>query len=420
MKVVTGFTHPNHPAEPTGMTTTLRLSRSLLLVALAGLLAPAPASLAQDSKATAAEATLKAGDNGPAVEGLQRLLNARVVPSPELNVDGDFGEATRSALIRFQRASRLEPTGVADPATRTALGPTPGAEPPAPSPETVNARVTPKKPADSVDGPPFTTAAAWAVADGKTGAILWGSAEDKPLEMASTTKMMTALIVARMAKADPKILDEVVTFSERADRTVGSTSGIRAGEKVATRELLYGLLLPSGNDAAEAIAEHFGGRLAPPDGSPGADPTARFVAEMNRVAAGLGLRETHFANPHGLPAPGHRSSARDLARLAHGCLAEPSLAVVAAPRRGARLVDAEGRSRNVVWTNTNKLLEFEGYDGVKTGTTTAAGACLVASGRRGDDRLIVVILGAPSSESRYADARNLFRWAWRQQGHGSK
>ena len=83
------------------------------------------------------------------------------------------------------------------------------------------------------------------------------------------------------------------------------------------------------------------------------------------------------------------------------------------------LVDASGQSRNVIWANTNKLLEFEGYDGVKTGTTNGAGACLVASGKLGDDRLIVVILGAPSSDARYADARNLFRWAWHRRGHKS-
>ena len=93
--------------------------------------------------------------------------------------------------------------------------------------------------------------------------------------------------------------------------------------------------------------------------------------------------------------------------------------VVATPRHGCTLVDGEGRARNVVWTNTNRLLEIEGYDGVKTGTTTAAGACLVASGRRGDDHLIVVVLGAGSSDARYADARNLFRWGWLRRGHGA-
>ena len=389
-------------------------TRWLPLLAVLLLLDPGR-SFAQESpkSALSPEASIRVGDTGPAVEGLQRLLNTKLVPSPELTVDGDFGEATRAAVTRFQRANGLGPTGVADPSTRKALGPPLEGEPAIPSPELVNARMPSKRPADSPDGPPFTTAAAWAIADGKTGAILWGQLENKPLEMASTTKMMTALVVLRLARADPRVFDEVVTFSERADKTVGSTSGVKAGEKVAVRELLYGLLLPSGNDAAEAFAEHFNGRFAPETGpSPAAEPIARFVAEMNRVAVEMGLRETHFANPHGLPAAGHLSSARDLARLAYVALLDPTFAqVVSTPRRGATLTDPSGRPRNVIWTNTNKLLEFEGYDGVKTGTTTGAGACLVASGRLGEDHLIVVILGAPSSDGRYADARNLFRWA---------
>jgi D-alanyl-D-alanine carboxypeptidase (penicillin-binding protein 5/6) len=393
-------------------------TRSLFLISLALFISSWPLRAQETKKApTSAETTLRVGDTGPAVEGLQRALNARLNPSPELDVDGDYGPATQAAITRFQRANSLSPTGVADPATRQALGPVPPGDPPIPSPESVNARMPSKQPADPIDGPPFTTSVSWAIADGKTGAILWGLNENKPLEMASTTKMMTALVIVRLAKADPKILDEIVTFSERADRTVGSTSGVLAGEKVSVRELLYGMLLPSGNDAAEAFAEHFNNRLAPEasSGSTAAAPIAHFVAEMNRVAVELGLRETHFANPHGLPAVGHKSSARDLARLAQVALLDPNFArVVATPRRGATLVDSQGRKRNILWTNTNKLLETEGYDGVKTGTTNAAGACLVASGHRGGDHLVIVILGSQSSDGRYADARNLFRWAWQQ------
>ncbi len=148
----------------------------------------------------------------------------------------------------------------------------------------------------------------------------------------------------------------------------------------------------------------------------------RFIAEMNRVAEELGLHETHFANPNGLPAADHRSSARDLAKLASHALVEPVFATVVSTRKhGCTLVDAKGDLRIVVWTNSNHLLDTEGYDGVKTGTTRAAGACLVASGHRGSlkrDHLIVVVLGGSSSpDSRYADARNLFRWAWQMRGH---
>ncbi len=136
---------------------------------------------------------------------------------------------------------------------------------------------------------------------------------------------------------------------------------------------------------------------------------------MNRQAEALELKETHFANTHGLTAEGHHTSARDLARLAAKCLQDPLFCeVVSTSRRGCTLTDSEGKTRNVVWENTNHLLGIEGYTGVKTGTTSAAGACLVASGEREGVLRIVVILGASSSKGRYVDARNLFRWAWMQ------
>jgi D-alanyl-D-alanine carboxypeptidase (penicillin-binding protein 5/6) len=289
------------------------------------------------------------------------------------------------------------------------------AERPVPPPEVVNTEVLPRQPADALDGPPFTTVKAWAIADGRTGEVLWGHREKEPLEMASTTKIMTALIVVRLMAEDPKIGDEMVTFSNRADTTPGSSSDVHEGERLPVRELLYGLLLPSGNDAAVAFGEHFGARLkASENGSKSNEPLARFVAEMNRVAAELGLHETHFENPNGLPKEGHHSSARDLARLARHALAEPAFAAVVSTRKhGATVVDGQDHRRNVAWTNTNNLLGIEGYDGVKTGTTNAAGTCLVASGRRGSDHLIVVVLGGSREpDSRYADTRNLFRWAW--------
>jgi D-alanyl-D-alanine carboxypeptidase (penicillin-binding protein 5/6) len=372
------------------------------------------------STALAQSPDLKSGDAGPAVERLQKLLNARLKPSPDLTVDGDLGAATLAALQRYQKAQGLPVTTTVDARVWTALGPlTPAdeVEAPVPPPDVVNAEKRTKKPPDSLDGPPFTTAKAWALADGQTGQLLAGFEAETPLEMASTTKMMTALLVARLAANEPQLLDEVLTFSEQADRTPGSTSDVKAGETVPVRELLYGLMLPSGNDAAAAFAQHFGPRFEPESPAPEASqPIARFVAQMNRTAKALAMNETHFANPHGLPAPDHHASARDLARLAAAVLADPILApVVATPKHGATLHGpAPDQSRNIVWTNTNRLLDTEGYDGVKTGTTTAAGNCLVASGHRDGKHRIVVILGSSSSDGRYADARNLFRWAWQQ------
>jgi serine-type D-Ala-D-Ala carboxypeptidase (penicillin-binding protein 5/6) len=291
-------------------------------------------------------------------------------------------------------------------------------QPEVPAPEVVNAEVPKKRPADPLDGSPFVTARSWAIADGRTGEVLWGHDEAKRVDIASTTKIMTAFVILRLVANEPAVLDETVTFSKRADEIIGSTSGVKEGEHLPVRELLYGLLLPSGNDAAVALAEHFGGRMKPPaDSSSGSDPLPRFIAEMNRVAGELGLHETHFANPNGLPAPGHQSSARDLAKLTHHALGLPTFAkYVSTTMHGCTLLGPNGQRRNVLWTNTNRLLDTEGYDGVKTGTTRAAGECLVASGHRKGDHIIVVILGASSTEARYADARNLFRYAWLMRG----
>jgi D-alanyl-D-alanine carboxypeptidase (penicillin-binding protein 5/6) len=289
-------------------------------------------------------------------------------------------------------------------------------DPPVPEPEVVNRQKLPTAEADALSGPPHVTCKAWAVADGKTGTLLWGKNEDKPLDFASTTKIMTAFVVLNLTEDHPEILDETVTFSERADQTSGSSARVRAGEQLSVGELFYGLLLPSGNDASVALAEHFGGRFDPSsDDSDDEDPLARFVAEMNRTAKKLGMAKTSYKNTHGLTAEGHHSSARDLIVLAHTALRLPRFGeYVSTRQRGCALVGPGGYKRNVVWKNTNRLLPIDGYRGVKTGTTSAAGACLVSSGHRSDDHLLVVVLGSTSSDARYVDTRNLFRWAWRE------
>ncbi len=356
-------------------------------------------------------AELKNGATGELVQALQRTLNARSTPSPDLSVDGDFGPATEAAVKAFQRQRELQVTGVADATTLKALGPLQFQDAALPDPEEVNGQSLRRQPRESLDGPPATTCKAWVIADAKTGKVLHGFHEADKLDMASTTKMMTAYIVCELAKSDPKVLDEIVTFSEAADKTPGSTAGVRVGEKVSVGELLYGLLLPSGNDAATAFAEYFGRRFETTTDAE--SPSRGFIAEMNRRAAELGLSETHYENPHGLSARGHQSSARDLAKLAHAAMQNRLFqSYVSTRQHGAKVQGDGGYERNIVWKNTNKLLEIEGYSGVKTGTTTAAGACLVSWGERNGQELIVVVLGSTSSDARYVDARNLFRWAW--------
>jgi D-alanyl-D-alanine carboxypeptidase (penicillin-binding protein 5/6) len=213
------------------------------------------------------------------------------------------------------------------------------------------------------------------------------------------------------------VLDEVVRFSERAAATRGSSCRLKAGERLPARELLYGLLLPSGNDAAVALAEHFGPGLQPGEQA-GGDGVRPFVAEMNRQAKGLELAETSFLDPNGLAR--NRASARDLAVLTWHAMQNARFREYVKTRVHECEVLGEGDAkRRVTWKNTNRLREDAGCDGVKTGTTSAAGACLVASAHRGADHLIVVVLGSTAGDGRYEDARSLFRWAWEQRGDGT-
>jgi serine-type D-Ala-D-Ala carboxypeptidase (penicillin-binding protein 5/6) len=361
---------------------------------------------------------LRNGATGELVQALQRTLNARSLPSPDLSVDGDFGPATEAAVKAFQRSKQLPVTGIANAETFGALGPLVFDDGPQPSPEEVNGEKLSRESREALDGPPLTTCKAWAIADAKTGKVLWGQKESEKLDIASTTKMMTAYIVCQLAKDDPKTLRETITFSETADKTPGSTADVRTGEKVTVAELLYGLLLPSGNDAATAFAEHFGARFERQEpATAGEEPVSRrFIAEMNRQAAKLGMKDTHYENPHGLPAKDHQSTASDLVKLACAAMQNPLFRQYVSTRQhGTKVTGEGGYERNVVWKNTNKLLGIDGYLGVKTGTTTAAGACLVSWGERDGQELIVVVLGSTSSDARYVDSRNLYRWAWRQQ-----
>ncbi len=365
---------------------------------------------------------LKQGDSWAQVELLQRALNRQLKPSPDLMVDGEFGPATHSAVLKLQKENKLTANGVVEEATWKVLGPLSSDPEPVPEPAKINAEVQPKQPADALTGQPYVTAKAWAIGDARTGQLLWSDHETDPLDFASTTKIMTAFVVARLASKDAKVLDEVVTFSKRADRTTGTTSGVTAGEKLPVRELLYGLLLPSGNDAAVALAEHFGPRFARAENgkekksnSKTPDPMLPFVAEMNRTATSLGMSETRYKNPHGLTETGHQSSARDLLKLGWEAMQIPLLKEIAQTRQhGCQVTGPGGYQRNLKWKNTNELLDIEGYEGLKTGTTDAAGACLVSQAARGDDRLMLVVLGCASSKARYADTRNLYRWAWQQ------
>ncbi|TWT59299.1 serine hydrolase [Allorhodopirellula solitaria] len=353
--------------------------------------------------------TLRTGSRGDLVEGLQRTLNGRMQPSPSMEVDGVFGPETKSVVRRFQTEKNLAATGIVDRDFWMALGPIISAAEAA----AVPAHATPPKAklaADSLSGPPLTTASAWTIVDAKSGIEIAGSSSGEQRHPASVTKIMTAYLVLELAEKQPQVLEELLTFSRAADDVIGSSSELVAGEQISVGDLLYGLLLPSGNDASVALAEHFGGRVS---GGEYGDGLQDFIAAMNSTAERLGMLHTTYKNTHGLTSNGHLTTAADLAILAKAAMQLPLFRkIVGTARYVCRVGSESGYQRDVAWKNTNRLLRYEGFTGIKTGTTSAAGCCLVASGTRDGIELIVVVLGSASSDSRYIDSRNLFRWGW--------
>jgi len=248
-------------------------------------------------------------------------------------------------------------------------------------------------PADVASGPALSADAAILI-DGRTARTLWARGADQGRAPASTTKMMTALVALRRGQPD-----EQVVVGAAAAATPGSSAGLHAGDRYTLGALLRALLLRSGNDAAVAIAIHIAGSVG------------AFAALMNAQAAALGLQNTHFVNPHGLTAPFHFSSARDLALIARAGLQVPAFAALVdsteAEIQGSDRLQREIRRE---LHNTNRLLlAYDWVDGVKTGTTTAAGNCLVASGTRNGFRLIAVVL---HSDDRWGDALRLLQWGY--------
>lgn len=218
--------------------------------------------------------------------------------------------------------------------------------------------------------------------DGHTGRVYYEKQADQRSLIASTTKIMTALIICQRCN----VLD-CMRIPKEAVGVEGSSMYLQAGEVLSIQELLYGLMLSSGNDAATALAIYCGGTVED------------FVALMNEKADALGLADTHFANPHGLDAPEHYSTAKDLAVLAAYAMTDPIFTRIVSTRQitiGNRYL-----------TNHNKLLwQVDGADGVKTGFTKAAGRILVSSAVRDGRRLICVTIQAPND---WADHAALYK-----------
>ncbi len=224
------------------------------------------------------------------------------------------------------------------------------------------------------------------------GRILWSRKPDSRRAMASITKIMTAVVALESSS-----LTETVDVTPAALRVGESTSFLRQGDRLTMQDMLEALLVKSGNDAAEAIAIHVSGS------------SDAFVDKMNKKAAALGLSDTHFKNAHGLDAPGHQTSARDLAVLARYAMSKPAFKSIV----GMKHVTIGKGSRKETLPNTNVLINnYEGVTGIKTGYTSDAGYCVVGSAERNDISLYAVVLGTNNESSRFRDARELLDWGF--------
>ncbi len=244
---------------------------------------------------------------------------------------------------------------------------------------------------------PTLSARAWLLMDYASGQVLAAQEADLKLEPASLTKVMTTYLVAEALQNKTLSLTQPVTVSERAWRTQGSRSFVPVNKGVSVDDLFKGMVIQSGNDASVALAEAIGGT------------EDQFAAMMNRTAQRLGLKDTNFLNASGYfegPAPTHYSTARDMAKLAAALIRDH-------PETHALHAMKEYTYNGIRQHNRNRLLwADQTVDGLKTGHSSAAGYCLIATAKRGPRRLISVVLGTASEEARARDSLNLLNWGF--------
>lgn len=240
---------------------------------------------------------------------------------------------------------------------------------------------------------PVLNARAAVIYDRKTKEIIWGKNENEKKAMASTTKIMTAIVVLEKGN-----LSDVVTISKKAANTGGSRLKINTNDKISVLDLLYGLMLRSGNDAAVALAEYVGGSIE------------GFAKLMNKKAIEIGLKNTHFVTPHGLDNIEHYTTAYELAVLTDYAMQNEKFSKIVNTKNTT--ISINGVARNIY--NTNELLgTLNGVNGVKTGFTNNAGRCLVTSCTRNGNQIITVVLGCDAKKYRTSDSIKLIEYAFK-------
>ena len=240
-------------------------------------------------------------------------------------------------------------------------------------------------------GEPYVSADAAVLMDARTGQVLYERNPHKRRAPASTTKIMTALLALEIGR-----MDQLVTVSPQAARVEGSSIYLQQGEQISFADLVSGALIKSGNDACAAIAEYIAGGIG------------GFAELMNLKAIAIGAWDTHFVNPHGLPAREHYTTAYDLGLIAVHALRNEKFAEIVSTRE--KTIDGPGEGWDRRLTNTNQMLwKYNWADGVKTGTTSEAGQCLVTSASKDSRRLVAVVL---RSGDRYVDTIKMLEYGF--------
>jgi D-alanyl-D-alanine carboxypeptidase (penicillin-binding protein 5/6) len=239
---------------------------------------------------------------------------------------------------------------------------------------------------------PDVNSRACVVIDRKTNSVLFGKNENTKKKMASTTKIMTATIIIEKCN-----LSDTIEISKKAAGTGGSRLGLKTGDKITILDLLYGLMLRSGNDAAVALAEYAGGDIN------------GFAELMNAKALELGLTNTHFETPHGLDSNEHYTTAYELALLSNYALNNPTFAKIVGTKNYTITINGSPKALS----NTNELLgNMEGVYGIKTGFTNGANRCLVTACKRNNIDIICVVLGADTKKFRTIDSIKLINYVF--------
>jgi serine-type D-Ala-D-Ala carboxypeptidase (penicillin-binding protein 5/6) len=300
------------------------------------------------------------------------------------------------ALLALMAPRAQGPATVALPRS-TAAAPVKPAAKPQPQPRRSSYGTAPAPEAEQLNVKLKLPLKSGLVFDVRTGQVLWSRHPSAVLPMASLTKMMTALVVAAAHPPHRQVL-----ITNDALRYTGSGVGLLPrGKRVSLAALLYGLLLPSGNDAAIALADHVAGSQT------------RFIALMNERAHAMGLSCTHFTTVSGIVDQGNHSCAQDLALIAHTLLEQPLLARIVGSRNAVLPFPIKDGKLYLFNNNPLLLVRYPGVDGVKTGFTDAAGQCLVATARRGRAWLGVVLLHAGDTSTEAERLLNAAFARWR-------